>query len=294
MGALSRVWLAAGLVAALAAVGIVLLGSTSSAPSVTPTSPLAVRTSLSPAAAQFGDPVTARVVVLLDKDAVEPGSLRLVESVAPLTVLGSTRVTRTTRGQLLLVTHEIPATCISDVCLAEQGARRLELPSVQADATRHGGGTAHAEAAWPVLPVGGRVAASDLARANPPFRVDVTPPPPDYRISPSTLALLLDVLAIALAVAGIALAAWEATSRARRRRPAPVDGALTRALRLAREAEARPAPDRRRAVGLLARLVGERDRALGEHARDLAWSRRKPDGGSVSELVDEVERTVGQ
>ncbi len=146
-----------------------------------------------------------------------------------------------------------------------------------------------------MLQVGGRVASSELARANPPFRVDVTPPPPDYRIAPSTLALLLDLLAVALAVAGVALAAGEAVRRIRRRRgTVPADGALTRALRLAREAEARPAPDRRRAVGLLARLVGERDRELGEQARDLAWSRRKPDGSSVSELVDEVERTVGQ
>ncbi len=291
----ARAWIAAGIaatVAVLAAVVIVLVGHTGSTSSVTPASPLSVRASFSPAAVQFGDPVTAKVVVLLDRDAVDPGSLHLVDSLAPLTPLGTTRVTMTTRGRLVVVSYESPVACLSDRCVADKGAQRLELPAVAADAKRRGGGGLHAAAAWPTLQIGGRVTAADVARAKPPFQADTTPPAPDYRLSASTLALLLDLLAVMAAVAGIALATWEVLRRLRRSGPVPADGALARALRLAREAEARPAPDRRRAVGLVARILGDRDRGLATAASDLAWSRPKPDGTAVAELVHEVERSV--
>jgi hypothetical protein len=65
---------------------------------------------------------------------------------------------------------------------------------------------------------------------------------------------------------------------------------LSRALRLVREAEARPVPDRRRALALLSRLLQSKDGALGRTARDLAWSRRGPEPPPVDELVTRVER----
>jgi hypothetical protein len=201
-------------------------------------------------------------------------------------------VTRTTRGRLVVVSYESPVACLSDRCVVDKGAQRLELPALAADANRRGGGVVHAAADWPKLQIGGRVTAADVARAKPPFQADTTPPPPDYRLSPSTLALLLDLLAVVAAVAGIALLTQEARRRLRKSGPVPADGALARALRLAREAEARPAQDRRRAVGLVARLLGERDRGLATTASDLAWSRSKPEGTAVAELVHEVERSV--
>ena len=68
----------------------------------------------------------------------------------------------------------------------------------------------------------------------------------------------------------------------------PVDE-LARALRLAREAEGRPAPDKRRALGLLARLLGK---PLATEASDLAWRRPPPERESLHALVSEVEREV--
>jgi len=106
------------------------------------------------------------------------------------------------------------------------------------------------------------------------------------------LALLLDLLSVAFALAGVALATLAVVRVVRTGAPAAAHGALGRALRLAREAETRPPQDRRRAVGLVARVLGERDRRLATAASDLAWSRPKPERGAVSELVDEVERTV--
>jgi hypothetical protein len=64
--------------------------------------------------------------------------------------------------------------------------------------------------------------------------------------------------------------------------------ALERALRLAREAERLPVPHRRRALGLLARLLG-RDH-LSSAASDLAWSEHKPEPDELEALVSEIER----
>ena len=72
---------------------------------------------------------------------------------------------------------------------------------------------------------------------------------------------------------------------------APLTG-LERALALAREAEQRPPPDRRRALGLLARLLGPRDPRLAGAADDLAWSAPAPTSDELAELVTEVERKV--
>jgi hypothetical protein len=74
-----------------------------------------------------------------------------------------------------------------------------------------------------------------------------------------------------------------------RGRAAPADE-LERALRLAREAELRPPPDRRRAAGLLARLLGERNAALAGSASDLAWREPQPEPGALESLVGDVER----
>lgn len=136
---------------------------------------------------------------------------------------------------------------------------------------------------------GGRRGAS-----HPPFRVDTAPPPASYRISPSTLALLLDALAVLLVLAAVALAAAEAMRLLSRRRPAVEVDDLTRALRLARGAGARPAPDRRRAAAFLARVLRGRDPDLAERAGDLAWARPQPAGSAVTELADEIERQVSR
>ena len=72
------------------------------------------------------------------------------------------------------------------------------------------------------------------------------------------------------------------------RRRASQPGGLERALRLAREAQQRPAPDRRRALALLGRALG-RDRRSGV-ARALAWSEPVPEPQELEALVSEIEQ----
>jgi hypothetical protein len=267
-------------VGAVAAAGVVLLGHTERGQGAAPRTPLSVEASITPASFQLGDRLTARVIVLLDRRAVRRDTLRVVDDLAPLSRLGEPKSMRARRGRLDVVTFETPAACLSEACIA----RTISLPAVRVAVERRSGGVLRARSAWPSLDVVGRVSAAALARSRPPFRGDTTPPPPSYRISPSTLAVLLDVLAVALVAAAAALLLVR-----RRRRAAPAQDDLERALHLAREAEARSAPDRRRALGLLARLLGDRDRSLAGTANDLAWSEPQPEPRAVGRLVDDVE-----
>jgi hypothetical protein len=256
--------------------------------------PLAVRARIDTPNVQFGEPIRTHVVILLDRARVRPESVHIVDPLAPLTLLTSPHRTRAVEGDTLVVAVERTASCLGDRCVAARGDATPRLPRVVVTARARDGRLLRAQAAWPELHVRGRVSAAELARARPAFRADLSPPAPSYRISPSTLAWLLDALAVVLGLAAVAVAAHQASLLARRRRvAAPVDE-LGRALRLSREAEHRPVADRRRAVGLLARLLASRDRGLARKANELAWSRTAPEAGAVEALVVDVEQEVGE
>jgi hypothetical protein len=73
----------------------------------------------------------------------------------------------------------------------------------------------------------------------------------------------------------------------RRRRGAP-EGPLARAIRLARSAKALPGPERRRALELLARVLGRSE--LQREATELAWSEPTPEPAELELLVQAIER----
>jgi hypothetical protein len=290
VGTLTRLALIAAVAVAAAVTAVLLLGRAVPLHGVRPATALVVRASFDPPAAQFGDRVVARVVVLADRGVLDTSKLQVTEDVAPLTTLGPAEVSRTTRGRLLVVSYELPTVCVTEQCLA----KRLRLPAARAEAPRRGGGVVRVETAWPVLEMGGRVTAADLAQSRPPFRSDTSAPSVTYRIAPATLSFLLDLAAALLAAAGVALAAWQAAGLLRRRRASDTRDELERALALVREAEARPPEDRRRAVGLLARLLRPRNERLAGDAGDLAWSEPKPAPDELAALAERVVREVGE
>jgi hypothetical protein len=293
VGALTRLALitvAAVAAVAVAVTGVLLLGRAAPVHGVRPATALVVRASFDPPAAQFGDRVVARVVVLADRSVLDTSKLHVTEDVAPLTTLGPARVSRTTRGRLLVVSYELPTVCVTERCLA----KRLRLPAARADAPRRSGGILRAETAWPVLEMRGRVTAADLAKSPPPLRGDTSAPSVTYRIAPATLSFLLDLAAALLAAAGVSVAAWQAAILLRRKRAPETRDELERALALVREAETRPPEDRRRAVGLLARLLRQRDERLAGDAGDLAWSEPKPAPDELAALAERVVREVGE
>jgi hypothetical protein len=238
---------------------------------------------------QFGDRVVARVVVLADRSLLDTRRLLISAGVAPLSQLAAPQVTHANRGRLAVETYAVPAVCIDERCLAGRRPRQLRPPAVHVTAPRAHGGTIAAAARWPMLEVRGRVDAADLASGRPSFRADRSFPAVTYRMSPHRLATWLDVIAALLAVAGVAWAAWQAAVLVRRRRSLDARSELERAVALVREAETRPADDRRRAVGLLARILRSGDAPLAPEAGDLAWSRPKPDPSELAALAARVE-----
>jgi hypothetical protein len=278
---------AAGAALAVATAALLPLGATKTV--ATPSRPIAVQASFTPGAVEFGDTVTARIVVSLDADAVRPSSLHLVYGIAPLTQLGRTVVHRATQGGLTVATYELRAACLSDACIAEGGRRTIVPGAVRADVARKDDGRASVTSAWARLTVAGRVTPSDLSAAQPPFRAEARPAPPTYRLRPGTLVVLLEGAAALLAAGAAALVA-SALLRARHRPPDGRADELAHALRLARAARGRPERDRRAAVGYVARILARRDASLARAAGDLAWSRPSPSPDSLTELVDGVER----
>jgi hypothetical protein len=277
--------------AALIAVAMVLLLAHGGSPgSASPPAPLTAHTSFDRSAAQFGDALTARVVVALDRKAVKPDTLRVLRDLAPFTVLSPPSRTRTVSGDLETVSITQRVACLTAQCLAP----RIALPPVHVSVAGRDGNAVTATAAWRRLALGGRVVQADLAASSPRFAADTAPDAATYRLSPSSAAAILEVVAALAAAGAVALLAWELILLRRRRRPAVSGDELDRALRLVREAEARPVPDRRRALALLARLLRSRDGALGSTASDLAWSKPAPEPQALDSLAADVERGVGR
>lgn len=243
--------------------------------------PLQVRATFDDRAVEFGAPIRTHVVALFDPDQVRAGSVHVVDDFAPLTALAPAHTTRADG----VVAIDRTATCMTEPCL-----ETVKLHHVTVTAVSRSGRVIHATAPWPSLSVRGRVTAADLRHARPSFLANTAPHPVSYRFAPATLERLLIVAAIALALGATALAAFELRARLRRRRDVVTVDELARALRLVREAEARPPADRRRALGLLARLLEARDRGLAGAANTLAWARPAPETTAVEELVENVEQ----
>ena len=283
MGAVRWIWVGSIAAAALGAAAVVAIAHGGGTGGSGPAPPARVGASLDRTAVDFGDPVTATVTVTAPSDS----AVRVEQSLAPFTQLGQPRVTRVSRGRTQTVTYSARGSCLDDRCLATSGVKRVALRP----ATVTVGGR-KTTATWPILKVQRRVTPADAARTRPPLRSDTNPPPATYRVSPDRLALALEVVAALLAVAGVLLAGATAAAIYRRRRtPEPLSG-LERALALARDAERRPAPDRRRALELLARLLGQREPTLADDAEQLAWSEPAPTPDALADLVTEVQEKV--
>ena len=283
MGSVRGIWIGAVVLAAGAAVVAIVIAHGGGAGSVAPPTTSSVTASLAPGAVEFGDALTATVSVLADRN----DTVVVHQNLYPLTALGATRVTNAARGRARVVTYTTRATCIDETCTGTVRSQRIRLQPARVEV---GGRTETAR--WPVLVVHSRVSAADVSQALPPVRSDATPPPVSYRVSPHSLARALEIVAAVLAAAGVLVAGWSAAALYRRfTKPEPLTG-LERAIALAREAEGRPAPDRRRALGLLADTLGSQNPKLADAADELAWSAPAPTTDAVGELVTEVEHEV--
>jgi len=253
--------------------------------------PLTASASLEPPTPRFGDRIVATATVAVADDA-DPGSLRAVGGFGPLEIVSGPAAERRDRGGETRVTFRWVLVCLSEDCVPGSAPRRIALPPLRVTGERRDGGPLRAVVRWPKLELVGRVTTAEAGAASPPLRRETTLPPATYRVAPGKAALALDALAAGLLAAATVLGLRGLVRRRRRRaeqRLAQLDP-LERAVLYARESERRGPADRRRALGLLGRVLGGSGSTLGEPASRLAWSPPEPSVAEVEAVVDDLER----
>ena len=213
----------------------------------------------------------------------------------PYVETGPPTVTDSGAGPERILRYRYSIQCVSDGGLPLTKPFALKLPAVTVTA-RAGTQQLSATATWPTTFIASRLTPSDATASNIRFRWAKSAPAPSYAVSPGTLAGLLTAAAGLLAVAALALIAFELVRlvERRRRRALVVLTPLEAALAYTRDAARRPDPaDRRKALGLLAKtLDSEGVASLAGATGDVAWSEEPPSPDRAIELADEVESTA--
>lgn len=275
----------ATLAGAAALAGLLAMSPAATGATVAPRAPLIARATFDLSAPEFGDRISATITIEIDRRRTRADTLRLSYDLTPLQPVGPPRTIRVARGDVELITVGVPVACISEACLAASGIAQLRLAPAKASIMTTAG-VRSVSFAWPSLAVRDRVHTADVSALQPPVEADASPPPPNYRTSPATLATILDVVASLLGMSAVGLAAWEMVCARRRRRAPEIE--LVRAIRLARSAQGLGAPERRRALELIARALGRGE--LQSRATRLAWSEPTPEPAEFELLVAAIER----
>jgi hypothetical protein len=259
-----------------------------------PRGDVAISTSLGPSPLFFGDLVKARAEVLVNRERLDPDTVRLEADFAPFSLVGRPQESRSDSGRTTTIDVRYTLQCLVEACLPKPGG--IALPDLQLHTRPNGDNLVTYEQRWPRVDVVSRVEAAALATDPPPWRQQVALPAVSYRLAPGRLAAALTLAAVLLAVGAFTLVAREVV----RRRRLLVDrarfrSALARALELARASAARGPDDRRKALALLARVLAfdpNGGRRFAPAAARLAWGRAEPSAAGLETLVDEVERSV--
>ena len=260
---------------------------------------IAVRADVLPHEHLFGDRLTARVDVLLDRAFVKPESIQVVENFAPFRVDGNVRPERRDLGDTTHLRFIYPLDCLrGGQCLPEEAGRRYELPEVRVSyVVTEIGDRQTTRVALPVLSGSSRLLAANLNA--PAFRADPRDvPAPTYRVSPTLLAAgalslagLLVLAALLLLVPLVPLGFVQRRLAARRaRRRTDLERALAHLRATAPEGESgevRPALER-----LASELGRVESDELAVHSRRLAWSEPRPVEDEIGGLSDDVDRVI--
>ena len=276
------------------AVGAVLVARDRDAVSA-PGRSMSIKTSLTPRAHVFAEPIVAEVAVEFDSRRVNPESVRIDAPFRPYEQLGKEARSREDVGTLVQMRFRYTLGCFSRRCLPEDTIREVNLPSVRVVySLREVRGRVNDSARWPPLRITSRLGAVDVPRSR--WRADLDFPAVSYRLSPGWLAALLLLGSLAsLAAAGalgLALAPRRSRQAAVELAERPERTPLERALELLAR-ENGNAPDRRRALERVARDLADAGLpALADRARELAWSPRAPSDEAVEALAADVREAL--
>jgi hypothetical protein len=291
--------LAAALVLVLALVGALAWRVWDTADDGSLAEPIAVNATLGPPQHMFGDPIRARIEVVLDAKRVDPETVEVQASFAPYRTLQPPTESRSAAGSITRLRFDYRLACLTYRCLP-QGQKRFELKNAAVNYnTRSGGGPRTEEIDWPTLTVSGRISRARFFEAQ--TRAEFRElEPPTYRVSPRLVAAATLLLAVIFAAAAaiLILRLLPLARIAERLGLKTVDRRtpLERALARVREtSSADRAEEGRRALERLAHeLRRVRNPELAGAASELAWSRQFPADGRLTMLSGEVERLISE
>jgi hypothetical protein len=252
-----------------------------------PRQALSATASLSTREVAFGDPLGARVDVLVDPAVIDPASVFVHPSFGLYHVVGSAR--RTAHGAGDLVSYRYELECLGPSCIPLQPRVQRRFPPVLVAYRTRSGGDGVRSVAWPSYQLTSRVTAAAKKAPAANLRYETALPSPGYRIAPGTLQALLTALAAALALATCVLT-WLALRPAAGGEEA-TESRLAQALRAVRASSANGRPgERRKALGWLGReLRTVRRPAEADEARRLAWSATVPTSQAAGDFAARVE-----
>lgn len=255
-----------------------------------PPSAIQARGALLPGVVLFGDTLTARLDVTLDRSKIDPGSVRVQAGFAPWKpVAPAKQVRRDGSGSSTYIGKTYVLRCLEAACTSQNDSVVEDLDQARVSYVTRDGTHKVMKVRWPQLIVDSRYAQKTLSAAGStaaPWKAALfSLPSLTYSISPSLLFALLLIGGL-----GLLLAAGVLVHMARRRPeveaapapapapPAPVLPPVERALLLLELSErVDGAGDQRRALERVAdELTRRGETELARAARALAWSERPP------------------
>lgn len=263
--------------------------------------PLKVYASVTPAVHAFGDPITARVAVLADRDWVAPANVRAIVHFAPYQPAGPPSVVRTSTGRLLQMTWTWKLRCLTVDCLPVT-KKKTDLTHIFRFSPAHVEYLSpEGEVRYAVDAQFQRIAV--LSELSPDevnalehqsliwyYQSNITPlAAPHYRLSPDRAFWLAVALAAVLGAAGLLIAGrWALQFRpARAAKATGESSSLERALTLFFWARANDDETlQRKALERVADELPFDVHELSETARALAWSPETPEEEDVEEISE--------
>jgi hypothetical protein len=287
-------------------------GAPSAGPSPAPAGPrpeVMADAVVAPREVLFGDTVTVRFGVVVDKERVDPDSLRVAADFDPWEVAGAPVTRRQDDGETSYLTITYTLRCVSGTCVPSGQSGRYGFPPAR---IAYGApGDERIEEASIDVPLRSIRVYSRFVAANrdadpfeSPWRADVlTLPAVSYDASPGLLILVLLAGAALATAGGVALAyvAWPRREPPPPPPPAPpapvrVLSPLEQALELLENSiRVDGAPEQRRALEQVAEqleLSDWGDSKLAREARVLAWSEDVPPVEVTTSLAARVRSAL--
>jgi hypothetical protein len=257
--------------------------------------PIAVDATLTPQQHLFGDPLRARVELIVDAERVNPDTVRIRVNFAPYRPLRPPTRTEESSGPITRLRYDYSLACLTYRCLPI-GQRDFGLRNAAVEYRLRGrDGLQTEEIMWPQLEATGRISATRLfeARLRSSYR---ELGPPTYRIAPRTVEVAALVLAVLFGAGALVLVLrlLPLGRIAERLGLKTVDhrSPLERALARVHETAEQPEEGRRALERLAHELRRARNPDLAHRASRLAWSRDFPADGRLTALSTDVKRLI--